>query len=69
VVNPNLLGGKLRAFAFGAAHDPSLRLIGIFGLAVDGSHIENKGLFGPIGAISAEKVWAHESRPSPCRYR
>jgi hypothetical protein len=21
VVNPNLLGGKLRAFAFGAAHD------------------------------------------------
>jgi hypothetical protein len=48
---------------------PSLRSIGIFGLAVEGSHIENKGLFGPVGAISAEKVWAHESGPNPCRYR
>jgi hypothetical protein len=56
------------AFSDGQS-DPSLRSIGIFGLAVEGSHIENKGLFGPVGAISAEKVWAHESGPNPCRYR
>ena len=49
--------------------DPSLRPIGIFGPTVDGSHVESKGLFGPIGDISAEKVWAHQSRPNPCRYR
>ena len=49
--------------------DPSLRPIGIFGPTVDGSHVESKGLFGPIGDISAEKVWAHESRPNPCCYR
>ena len=40
-----------------ATHNLSLRSIGIFGLVMDGRHIENKGLSGMIGAISAKKVW------------
>ena len=38
------------------AFGPSLRSVGIFGPVMDGCHIENKGLFDMIGAISAENV-------------
>ena len=40
--------------------NPSLRSVGIFERSPGGCNIENKGLFGLSGSISAENVWAHD---------